>query len=52
MDNDSARKTEEVVLPCKQGEMATEGGYKIISNTLEQPENNNAIKVFVLCVKL
>jgi hypothetical protein len=51
VDKNSVRKIEEVTLPCKQGEIATLGGYEIISNTLEQPENN-PIKVFVLCVKL
>ena len=51
VDKNSVRKIEEVTLPCKQGEIATVGGYEIISNTLEQPENNS-IKVFVLCVKL
>jgi hypothetical protein len=33
------------------GEIATIGGYEVISNTSERPENN-AMKVFVLCVKL
>ena len=51
MDKDYARKIEEVVPRCKQGEMVTEGGYEIISNTSERPENN-AMKVFVLCAKL
>jgi len=51
VDKDSVRKIEEVALPCKQGEIATIGGYEVISNTSERPENN-AIKVFVLCVKL
>jgi hypothetical protein len=51
VDNNSVRKIEEVVLPCEQGEIATEGGYEVISNTSEGSENN-AIKVFVLCVKL
>jgi hypothetical protein len=44
VDKDYAREIEEVVLPMV-------GGYEIISNTSERPENK-AMKVFVLCVKL
>ena len=51
MAKDYAREIEEVVLPCKQGEIAMVGGYEIISNTSERPENK-AMRVFVLCVKL
>jgi hypothetical protein len=51
VDKNSVRKVVGVAVPCKEGEIATVGGYEIISNALEQPENNK-IKVFVLCVKM
>jgi hypothetical protein len=50
VNKDTIRKIVEVVVPCKQGEIATVGGYEVISNTAEMPENN-ALKVFVKCLK-
>jgi hypothetical protein len=51
VDKDSVRKIVKLVLPCKHGEMAVVGGYEVMSNTNERPENN-ALKVFVKCVTL
>jgi hypothetical protein len=51
VDKDSVRNIVEAVLPCKPGETAVVGGYEVISNANERPENN-AVKVFVECVTL
>jgi hypothetical protein len=51
VDKDSVRNIVEAVIPCKPGETAVVGGYEVITNTNERPENN-AVKVFVECVTL
>ena len=51
VDKDSVRNIVKTVIPCKPGEIAVVGGYEVISNTNERPENN-AVKVFVKCVTL
>ena len=51
VDKDSVRTVVKTVIPCKPGETAVVGGYEVISNTNERPENN-AVKVFVKCVTL
>jgi hypothetical protein len=51
VDKDSVRNIVKAVIPCKPGEIAVVGGYEVISNTNERPENN-AVKVFVKCLTL